>query len=141
MTWTILTSIWKLSREVREETLPCLERLGLAPADPWLLSEIAKYHYPTEVVRIMQVPAPTVSQMLKRLEANGLVARSLDHGDLRRYHFQLTEQGKAVLKESRRCMIRAMERRLERLTPEQRRQLVELLDILAQSEGEKVGKE
>ncbi|GIW33072.1 MarR family winged helix-turn-helix transcriptional regulator [Meiothermus sp.] len=134
MTWTILTSIWKLSREVREETLPCLERLGLAPTDPWLLSEIEKYRYPTEVVRIMQMPAPTVSQMLKRLEANGLVTRSLDLGDLRRYHFQLTEQGKAVLEESRQCMLRAMERRLERLTTAQRHLFVELLDILAKSE-------
>lgn len=141
MPWTVLTRIWKLSREVREETLPHLERLGLAPTDPWLLSEVEKYHYPTEVVRIMQIPAPTVSQMLKRLEADGLVVRSLDPADLRRYHFQLTEQGKAVLEESRQCMLRAMERRLERLTPEQRRQFVELLDILAQGEPEKAGKE
>jgi DNA-binding MarR family transcriptional regulator len=79
--------------------------------------------------------------MLKRLEAEGLLVRSLDPSDLRRYRFELTPRGYEVLKESRSLLVGAMERRLERLTPEQRRQFVELLDILAQSEGEKVGKE
>jgi len=133
MPWTVLTRIWKLSREIREETLPHLETLGLAPTDPWLLSEIDRHHYPTEAVRIMQMPAPTVSQMLKRLEADGLVARSLDSSDLRRYRFELTEKGKRLLEGSQKYMLAAMERRLNRLSPEQRRQFVELLDILAQS--------
>ncbi|ADH64655.1 transcriptional regulator, MarR family [Allomeiothermus silvanus DSM 9946] len=141
MPWTVLTRMWKLMRDLRDETLPQLERLGLAPNDPWLLASIEHHHHPTEVVRLTQMPAPTVSQMLKRLEAEGLLVRSLDPSDLRRYHFELTARGYEVLKESRTLLMSAMERRLERLTPEQRRQFVELLDILAQSEGEKVGKE
>lgn len=133
MPWSVLTRIWKLNRDMREETMPHLEALGLSPFDPWLLSEIAKHHYPTEAVRIMQIPAPTISQMLKRLEADGLVTRSLDPSDLRRYRFDLTEKGKAILEESKNPMLAAMERRLERLSPEQREHFVGLLDILAQS--------
>ncbi|MDX2004695.1 MAG: MarR family transcriptional regulator [Meiothermus sp.] len=134
MPWTVLTRIWKLSRDMREETLPHLEQLGLAPTDPWLLSEIEQHHYPTEAVRIMQIPAPTVSQMLKRLETGGLVVRSLDPSDLRRYRFELTEKGKALLGESQKYMLAAMERRLQRLTPEQRKTFDDLLDVLVQLE-------
>ena len=140
MPWTVLTRIWKLSRDMREETMPHLEQLGLAPTDPWLLSEIEQHHYPTEAVRIMQIPAPTISQMLKRLEADGLVVRSLDSTDLRRYHFDLTERGRSLLKESQKHMLAAMERRLERFSLEQRQQFVSLLDILAETKPEAVAK-
>lgn len=120
--------------------MPHLESLGLSAFDPWLLVEIEKHHYPTEAVRIMQIPAPTISQMLKRLEADGLVVRSLDPSDLRRYRFDLTEKGKELLHASQKHMLASMERRLERFSPEQRRQFVELLDILAQSESEPIRK-
>lgn len=133
MPWSVLTRIWKLNRDMREEAMPHLEALGLSAFDPWLLAEIEKHHFPTEAVRIMQIPAPTISQMLKRLEADGLVIRSLDPTDLRRYRFDLTEKGKGLLQESQKHMLASMERRLERLTPEQRGQFVSLLDILAQS--------
>ncbi|MBO1437966.1 MarR family transcriptional regulator [Meiothermus sp. CFH 77666] len=137
MTWGILTYLWKLTRELREEALPHLERLGLAPTDPWLLAEIERHRYPTEAVRAMQMPAPTVSQMLRRLEQAGLVVRSLDSADLRRYRFELTERGRALLEESRQHIQRAMERRLERLSPKERQQFARWLEVLASEEAPK----
>ncbi|WP_337867813.1 MarR family transcriptional regulator [Meiothermus sp.] len=135
MTWGLLTNLWRLSRGLREEAVPYLEHLGLAPTDPWLLAEIERHHYPTEAVRAMQMPAPTISQMLKRLEQAGLVVRSLDPADLRRYRFVLTETGQTVLEESRQHILKALERRLERLNPQQRRQFAEWLEILAREEA------
>jgi DNA-binding MarR family transcriptional regulator len=126
----VLVRIWKLMRDLRDETLPQLERLGLAPNDPWLLAGIEHHHHPTEVVRLTQLPAPTVSQMLKRLEAEGLLVRSLDPSDLRRYRFELTARGREVLEESRTLLMSAMERRLERLSPPQRQQFAQLLETL-----------
>ncbi|AWR85362.1 MarR family winged helix-turn-helix transcriptional regulator [Meiothermus taiwanensis] len=134
MTWGLLTNLWRLSRGLREEVVPHLEHLGLAPTDPWLLAEIERHHYPTEAVRAMQMPAPTISQMLKRLEQAGLVVRSLDPADLRRYRFELTEAGRAALEESRQHILKALERRLERLSPQQRRHFAEWLEILAREE-------
>lgn len=141
MSWTILVRIWRLIRDLRDETLPHLERLGLAPNDPWLLAGIDRCHYPTEVVRLTQLPAPTVSQMLKRLEAEELVVRSLDPSDLRRYRFELTARGREVLEESRALMMSAMERHLERLSLEQRQQFHELLDLLTADPAEPTAKE
>ncbi|RIH85851.1 putative HTH-type transcriptional regulator YusO [Meiothermus luteus] len=141
MTWGILTHLWKLTRELREEVTPQLERLGLAPTDPWLLAEIERHRYPTEAVRAMQIPAPTISQMLKRLEQAGLVVRSLDPTDLRRYRFELTEQGRFLLEESRKHILQAMERRLNRLTSEERGKLAEWLEILARPEDAPAARE
>lgn len=135
MAWGLLTNLWRLSRGLREEVVPHLEHLGLAPTDPWLLAEIERHHYPTEAVRAMQMPAPTISQMLKRLEQAGLVVRSLDPADLRRYRFELTEAGRAVLEESRQHILKALGRRLERLNPQQRQQFAEWLEILAREEA------
>lgn len=128
-------------RDLRDETLPQLERLGLAPNDPWLLAGIEHHHHPTEVVRLTQLPAPTVSQMLKRLEAEGLLVRSLDPSDLRRHRFELTARGREVLQESRALLMGAMERRLMRLSPEQRQQLHELLDLLTANPAQSIPKE
>jgi DNA-binding MarR family transcriptional regulator len=128
-------------RDLRDETLPQLERLGLAPNDPWLLAGIEHHHHPTEVVRLTQMPAPTVSQMLKRLEAEGLLVRSLDPSDLRRHRFELTARGREVLQESQALLMGAMERRLKRLSPEQRQQLHELLDLLTANPAQSIPKE
>ncbi|MCS7059460.1 MAG: MarR family transcriptional regulator [Meiothermus sp.] len=141
MTWGILTHLWKLTRELREEVTPHLERLGLAPTDPWLLAEIERHRYPTEAVRAMQIPAPTVSQMLRRLEQAGLVTRSLDPTDLRRYRFELTERGRFLLEESRKHILQAMERRLNRLAPGERRRFAEWLEVLAQPEDAQAPRE
>ena len=81
-------------RDLRLEVSPAMDDLGLGPNDHWLLSAVDEYHYPTEIVNATKFPAPTVSQMLKRLEALGLVERSLDKSDLRRYRFDLTEKGR-----------------------------------------------
>ena len=114
--------------------MPQLEAMGLAATDPWLLSEIKERQYPTEIVRHLLIPAPTVSQMLKRLEADGLVVRLLDPSDLRRYKFEVTEKGMAALEKSREFMLKAMEKRLERFDPQQREQFIEMLDVLTESE-------
>jgi DNA-binding MarR family transcriptional regulator len=132
MPWKALTHLWKLQRSMREETAPNLEALGLSPFDPLMLHAIDEHSYPTEVVRITGIPAPTVSQILKRLESEGLVVRSLEPSDLRRYRFSVTPKGRTLLKQTQKLLVAAMDRRLERLSPGQRTVFVELLEALAQ---------
>lgn len=127
-------------RLMRDETTPQLEALGLSPHDPWLLAEIERHHYPTLVVHKTGMPAPTVSQMLKRMETEGLVVRSLNSSDLRRYRFEVTEKGRRLMEQSQKLLLEAMERRLERLEPQQREQFAGLLDILSQETPEAIGR-
>ncbi|MBF6593685.1 MAG: winged helix DNA-binding protein [Thermaceae bacterium] len=132
MDWSVLTRMWKLMRDLRLEVSPALENMGLAHNDSWLLGAVDEHHYPTEIVNITKFPAPTVSQMLKRLEALGLVERSLDKSDLRRYRFDLTEKGRQANEIGRQLMEKAAHKRLSRLKPKEQQELIRLLDLMVQ---------
>lgn len=136
MSWAILTKMWRLTRALREETFPTLEALGLAATDPWLLAELERHPYPSHLAQTTQIPPPTISQMLKRLERLGLVERRLEPQDLRRYRFELTGKGRKALGESQKAMQKALERRLERLTGEEKALLERILDRLLDIKGE-----
>lgn len=130
--WGVLTRMWKLMRDLRLEVAPALEEMGLAHNDHWLLAAVDEYHYPTEIVNTTKFPAPTVSQMLKRLEALGLVERALDQNDLRRYRFDLTERGREANELGRQLMENAARKRLSRLEPAEQRELIRLLDRMVE---------
>ena len=49
-----------------------------------------------ELIEMLQLDGPTLSPMLKRLEAAGLVTRTRDPGDERQLRIDLTEQGRAL---------------------------------------------
>lgn len=83
--------------------------------------------------RAMGLPPPTVSHMLRRLEAEGFLRRSLDPKDLRRYRLELTPKGEAALREAERLLEGALARRLARLSEEEQALLAQLLSRL---EGE-----
>lgn len=126
----MLIQLWQLMRSMREESLPCVEKFGLSGFDPWVLGEIERLHYPGEIVRATQIPAPTVSQTLKRLEAEGFIVRSLEPSDLRKMRFEVTEKGRQVMQVSKKCMVQALEHRLERLSPAQQQSFMEILRTL-----------
>lgn len=128
--WATLARLWRLQRALREETEPELAKLGLGGFSPWLLRVVQRHPYPMEAARAMGLPAPTVSQMLRRLEAQGFLRRSLDPKDLRRYRLELTPEGEKALAQAEALLEAALARRLARLTPKEQALLVELLSRL-----------
>lgn len=135
LAWEVLTLLWRLLRELDEEIQPELEAMGLASYDPWLMAELEQHRYPSEAMRRLKMPLSTVSQMLRRLEAHGLVRRSLDPKDLRRHRLELTPKGKEVLRQSQALIIGAMERRLSRLSAPEQKALARYLEALTQNQG------
>jgi DNA-binding MarR family transcriptional regulator len=74
--------------------LMCIKRLrSLSPAD---LSELKV----SELSKHLHVTAPTTTQLIKSLEANGLVERQIDHSDRRVVYTRLTEKGEAVAQQA-----------------------------------------
>lgn len=116
---------------MREEALPCLQGHGLSPLDPWMLVTLQHHPYPSEMVEITGMPAPTISQNLKRLEGAGFIERRSDPTDLRRYRFELTPQGLQRLEDGQRCFVAIMKQRLEALNPSERNLLLQLLERVA----------
>jgi DNA-binding MarR family transcriptional regulator len=77
---------------------PILEPMGLT--HPQYLVMLALWGQSPlavkELIEMLQLDGPTLSPMLKRLEAAGLVTRTRDPQDERQLRIDLTEQGRAL---------------------------------------------
>jgi DNA-binding MarR family transcriptional regulator len=81
----------------------------------------------SEISRQLQVTSPTITQLLKGLEANGLIERHIDNIDRRSVGVKLTPKGEAVTQQAMDTALASMHELIEYLGEEQSNQLVELL--------------
>lgn len=100
------------------QLLFCIKK-GMAQSDtPMKVSEISKY---------MHVTSPTITQLLKGLEANGLVERHIDSTDRRAVRVQLTRRGDLVSEKAGEAFFTSFSGLVEYLGEERSNQLAELL--------------
>ena len=76
------------------------------------------------------VSQPAMTNLVQRLEAQGLVTRAADPADARATLISVTEAGVRVIDERRRLQDDALRSTLERLSPEDRAALVAALPAL-----------
>lgn len=88
---------------------------------------------PTELSHSQRVNKNTVSALLKGLEEQGLILRNLDARDRRIFRIQLTEQGREVIGSAAPYRMERMNQMVSELSPQEREQLLALLDRLRQS--------
>ena len=84
-----------------------------------------------------RVKPPTMTAAVTRLEADGLLARQVDESDRRIVRVTITPTGRKLLARNRSRKTAELERRLVRLSPEDRRTLdraVAVLDRLLEQE-------
>jgi len=77
-----------------------------------------------------QVRPPTVSRLVKELEAEGLVEREQDEKDRRVQHVRATSKGRRLLDAGRRRRVARLAAELERLAPAERRLLASAARVL-----------
>jgi MarR family transcriptional regulator, organic hydroperoxide resistance regulator len=86
------------ARSVLAVYRPILEQMGLT--HPQYLMMLALWGQSPlavkELIEMLQLDGPTLSPMLKRLEAAGLVTRTRDPEDERQLRIDLTQQGRAL---------------------------------------------
>lgn len=86
------------ARSVLSIYRPILEPMGLT--HPQYLVMLALWGQSPlavkELIEMLQLDGPTLSPMLKRLEASGLVARTRDPHDERQLRIDLTDKGRAL---------------------------------------------
>jgi DNA-binding MarR family transcriptional regulator len=86
------------TRSVLSVYRPILERMGLT--HPQYLVMLALWGQSPlavkELIEMLQLDGPTLSPLLKRLEAAGLVTRTRDPDDERQLRIGLTEKGRAL---------------------------------------------
>ena len=119
----------RLARELRWESA----EIGLSSADAMLLFDLRRHPGSgvSDLARKAQIARSVISERLKRLEADGLVARGgADGADRRRIAFVVTAGGHAALKHMSRVRRNQVAVRLAALTPGEREAIANAVDAL-----------
>ncbi len=76
------------------------------------------------------VQPPSMTKIVARLEADGMVAREVDEGDRRVVRVRVTPEGRRALQRSRRAKNEQLARRLSLLGPDELAALGRALEVL-----------
>jgi DNA-binding MarR family transcriptional regulator len=98
--------------------LMCVKRATCADSSDIKVSEIS---------RLLQVTSPTVTQILKSLEAQQLIERHLDPADRRSVGITLTKKGAEITDQATKAFITSIQNLVKFLGEEDSNQLAELL--------------
>lgn len=102
-------------------TLRVLQDLGAVP-----ISRFAE---------VVEIPRSSATVVVDRLEGHGLVERVLDKIDRRMIRIRVTSRGLMALRDCRLLSSSVIGRHLEALSPEQQRQLADLLELIIHADS------
>jgi DNA-binding MarR family transcriptional regulator len=117
----------RLARRLRQEA-----DAGMTPSQLSALAVI-DHHGPLtlgSLAELEQVAPPSITKVVAKLEAEGLVERTADPTDRRFVLVATTEAGRALMSRSRQRRTAWLVGRLQRLEPDQRERLLAALDVL-----------
>jgi DNA-binding MarR family transcriptional regulator len=122
--WTLN---FELSMAVMAEVEPEVRGLGLEMKELFLLGKLDEHPHPADLARALITPKPSITFMVKRMEAAGFVARETEVDDLRRFRLTLTRSGRRAMEAARAILDEAFGRRLARLSAGERAELLRIL--------------
>jgi DNA-binding MarR family transcriptional regulator len=129
--WTLWTLNLKVMASLMAEVAPRIRALRLEMKEFLLLSKLDEHPNPADLARALVTPKPSVTFMVKRMEALGYLRRELQSDDLRRFRLTLTPSGRRAMESAREIFDEEFGRRLSRLTQAQRVQLMRLFERMA----------
>lgn len=105
---------------------------GLSPSQAAALASIERHGplTPSELAARERVQRPTVTRLLDRLAAAGLVERAADPADRRSSLVSITPEGRALLAAARSRKDELLSARLDALAPEDRATLARAAELL-----------
>jgi MarR family transcriptional regulator, organic hydroperoxide resistance regulator len=122
---------YRLLMAVFSSVTPEVAALGLETKELFVLAGLDEYPYPAELAASLVMPKPTLTAMLKRLEAAGFMQREIDPADLRRHRLLLTPAGRKIMTRGMALLSEAFGARLRRLTAAQQQELRALLEKMS----------
>jgi DNA-binding MarR family transcriptional regulator len=131
-------SVSRLARRLRAERMAKGLEPGLSDTQLAALSALERHGAmtPGELAEHEKVQPPSMTRVITVLEERGLVMRAPHATDRRQVVLTATEQGNAVVQQSRRLREAWLAKRLRELTPAERallRQAAPILEKLSQS--------
>jgi DNA-binding MarR family transcriptional regulator len=122
---------YRLLMSVITSVTPEIVELGLETKELFLLAEIDEHPHPADLAVTLSMPKPTVTVLLKHLEAAGFVRREIDAKDLRRHRLLMTAAGRKVMTRGLALLSAGFAARLGRLTGAEQVELKGLLEKLS----------
>jgi DNA-binding MarR family transcriptional regulator len=132
----ILADLWRLMQSVMDDSEPELEALGLSPKAFFLLAAVQEHPFPAQLARRMHLPPPTVTYLIKQLEAGGFLERRAERGDLRKFRLVVTDAGRMALQRGRQALGDVLGKRLGRIEQEDLLAFDRIVRRLAAPDGE-----
>lgn len=128
----MLDSIRRIVRHLRVSAQVANERTGVPPAQLFVLSRLREA--PATSIRDLAQRTMTdpssVSVVVSKLEARGLVARKQDERDARRFGIEITTSGRAALRRAPELPQVRLLAALEALAPARRKKIASALEDL-----------
>jgi DNA-binding MarR family transcriptional regulator len=138
--WQLWTLIFQRTMSVMAEVAPQVRALRLEMKEFFLLGSVDEHPNPADLARALLLPKPSVTFMVKRMEAAGYLRRELQPNDLRRFRLTLTATGRRALEKARAILEAAFGARLSPLSAAQRAELAALLERMPDTAPAERGK-
>ncbi|MCM3804286.1 MarR family transcriptional regulator [Streptomyces sp. DR7-3] len=123
--------LWTLNQRLLSVVMDAcsdeLAELGLETKEFFVLAEVAASPYPAELAAALMIPKASVTVYVRNLVAKGFMRREIDDEDLRRHRLFLTAEGKAARDRALSALAAEFDRRLARVTPQDRTDLRRIL--------------
>jgi DNA-binding MarR family transcriptional regulator len=91
--WELLSRILNVLHSVLEKAEPELSLLELDTKRLFILGMVDANPFPADLARVLSMPKPSMTFLIKKLEESGYLRRQGEKGDLRRYRLSITSAG------------------------------------------------
>lgn len=114
-----MQGLWGLVHALEVRSKRMYREIGVTGPQRLVLRIIGSHPRSTagEIASILEIHASTLSGILSRLEAGGMITRKADRTDRRRSHFRLTAAGRRVDGRRRGTVESAVKRTLAKASP------------------------
>ncbi|WP_128382424.1 MarR family winged helix-turn-helix transcriptional regulator [Streptomyces cavernae] len=110
-----------------------LAELGLETKEFFVLAEVEASPYPAEIATALLLPKASVTVYVRNLVTKGFIRREIDEADLRRHRLVLTDEGTKARDRALAALAAEYDRRLARVTPQDRIELQRILKAMLDS--------
>jgi DNA-binding MarR family transcriptional regulator len=91
--WELLLRNVNVLHSVLEKAEPELSLLELDSKRLFILCTVEANAFPADLARVLSMPKPSLTFLVKKLEESGYLRRQGEKGDLRRYRLTITPAG------------------------------------------------
>ncbi|SEG57422.1 DNA-binding transcriptional regulator, MarR family [Actinacidiphila yanglinensis] len=129
--------LWTLNQKLLSAVMDActgeLTDLGLETKEFFVLAEVATSPYPAEIAAALMIPKASVTVYVRNLVAKGFIRREIDDEDLRRHRLVPTTEGKEARDRALSALAAEYDRRLARITLQDRTELQRILQEMLKS--------